>query len=85
MLVDFSQKLNKGDFFVKLCKVFLGQKHIYTLQMIPPSTKDCAGILVKIESSEVKLESGVETKEDKIEINNSYADIVIHRESVYRG
>ena len=48
MLADFFTKALQGALFAKFCDVIMGWKHVDTLQMGPPSTKDHVGNLVKV-------------------------------------
>ena len=47
MLADYFTKALQGALFLKFREVMMGWKHIDTLQMGPPSTKECVGNMDK--------------------------------------
>ena len=51
MLAYLFTKALHGAIFVKSRKVIVGWKHIHTLQMGPPSTKERAGNMDEVEST----------------------------------
>ena len=55
MLADFFTKALQGALLAKLRDVIMGWKHADTLQMGPPSTKECVGNVVKVRSNQEKL------------------------------
>ena len=52
MLTDFFTKSLQGALFVKFRDVLMGWKHVDTLQMGPPSTKERVGNVVKVRSNQ---------------------------------
>ena len=48
MLAYFFTKVLQGDMFAKFCDVIMGWKHVDTLQMGPPSTKERVVNVVKV-------------------------------------
>ena len=70
---------------MKFCEVIMGWKHVDTLYMVPPSTNERVGNVVKVESGKREVEYSVETKEENTERGNLYADIFVHGESLYWG
>ena len=85
MLANFFMKSLQGDLFVKFCEVFMGWKHIDTLQMVPPSTKECVVNVFKVGSRKREVKSSVDTKEENSKSKKSYVDIFIHGDSLYWG
>ena len=47
----------------------MGWKHVYTLQVGPPSTNDWVGNVVKVKSNQEEIESNMETEGDKAGYN----------------
>ena len=85
MLADLLVKSLQGALFVKFCEVIMVWKHVYTLHMGPPSTKECVIYTVEVESIKGEVEYSAETKEENTERNKLYSDIVIHWQSLYWG
>ena len=52
ILADFFTKSLQGALFAKFCDVIIGWKHIDTLQMGPPSTKENVVDVVKVRSNQ---------------------------------
>ena len=52
MLAYFFTKSLQGALFAKFHDVIMGWKHVDTLQMGPPSTKENAGNIVKVRSNQ---------------------------------
>ena len=52
ILTDFSTKALQGSLFAKFRDVIMRWKHVDTLQMGPPSTKENAGNIVKVRSNQ---------------------------------
>ena len=52
ILAGFFTKSLQGALFAKFCDVIMGWKHIDTLQMGPPSTKERFGDVVKVRSNQ---------------------------------
>ena len=50
MLADFFTKDLQGSQFAKFRDVIMRWKHVDTLQMVPPSTKERVGNVVKVRS-----------------------------------
>ena len=48
MLAEFFTKALQGAIFAKVCDMIMGWKHVDTLQMEPPSTKECVVNVVKV-------------------------------------
>ena len=80
MLAEFFTKALQGALFAKVCDMIMGWKNVDTLQMEPPSTKECVVNVVKVSSNqeEIKssmdkggkiIESSVETEGDRTGYN----------------
>ena len=52
MLAYFFTKSPEGALFAKFCDVIMGWKHVDTLHMGPPSTKERVGNVVKVRSNQ---------------------------------
>ena len=61
MLAYFSTKYLQGSLFAKFCDVIMGWKHVYTLEMEPPWTKEHVGNAVKVRSNQEEIKSNMET------------------------
>ena len=61
MFTDFLTKSIQGALFAKFRDVIMGRKHVYTLQMGPPSTKEHVGNVVKVRSNQEEIDSNMET------------------------
>ena len=53
--------------FAKFCDVIMEWKHVDTLQMEPPSTKEHVGNVVKVRSNQEEIKSNMETRGEIIE------------------
>ena len=61
MLADFFTKALQGALLEKIHDMIMGWKHVYTLQMGPPPTKERVGNVVKVRSNKEEIESNMET------------------------
>ena len=61
MLAEFFTKSLQGALFAKFCDVIMVWKHVDTLQMGPPSTKEHVGNVVKVRSNQEEIKSNMET------------------------
>ena len=52
MLADFFTKALQGALFTNFRDVIMGWKHVNTLQMVPPSTKESVGNVVQVRSNQ---------------------------------
>ena len=52
MLADFFTKSLQGSLIAQVCDMTMGWKHVYTLQIRPPSTKERVGNEVKVMSNQ---------------------------------
>ena len=52
IIADFFTKSLQGALFAKFCDVIMGWKHLYNLQMGPPSTKERVENVVKVRSNQ---------------------------------
>ena len=57
----------QGALFEKICDMIMGWKHVDTLQMGPPSTKERVGNVVNVSSNQEENESKMETGGERIE------------------
>ena len=55
MLADFFTKNLQGALFTKFCDTIMGWKHVDTLQMGLPSTKEGDGNVVKVRSNQEEI------------------------------
>ena len=55
MLTDFLTKALQGALFSKFHDVIMGWKHVDTLHMIPTSTKEHVGNVIKFRSNQEKI------------------------------
>ena len=78
MVAYLFTKSLQGELFVNFCEVIMGWKHIDTLQMGPPSNRECVRDKEEVESSREVIESNIETKDEKLVRKKLYVDIVIH-------
>ena len=76
MIADFFTNSLQGDLFVKFYEVIMGWKHVDTPHIVPPSTKECAGYVVRTGSNKKVIEYSVEIKGEETERKTLYADIV---------
>ena len=60
MLAYFLTKILQGSIFAKFRDVRMGWKHVDTLQMGPPSTRERVGDVVKFKSSQEEIDSIME-------------------------
>ena len=67
MLTDFLTKALQGALFSKFHDVIMGWKHVDTLHMGPPLTKERVGNVVKFRSNQEEIESSMETGGERIE------------------
>ena len=67
MLTDISTKALQEALFAKFRDEIMGWRHVDTLQMGPPSTKESVGNVVKFRSNQEELESNMETGGERIE------------------
>ena len=67
MLAYFFTKALQGSLFAKFFDVTMGWKHVYTLQMGPPSTKERVENVVKVRSNQEEIESNMDTGGERIE------------------
>ena len=67
MLADFFTKALQGSLFAKFHDMIMGWKHVDTLQMGPPSTKERVGNVVNVSSNQEENESKMETGGEIIE------------------
>ena len=77
MLADLFTKALQGALFVKLRELIGGWKYIDTLQMVPPSNKECLANMYKVRSSKEVIKSNAEVKYEKVGRKKSYVDISI--------
>ena len=49
--------------------VIMGWKHVYNLQMVPSSTNERVGNVVKVRSKQEEIKSNMETGGERIESN----------------
>ena len=76
MLADFFTKALQGASFIKFREVIMGWKHIDTLQMGPPSTKERVGNMDEAYPSLKAYPISKKEKERERRGMTSYADIV---------
>ena len=56
-------KYLQGELFVKFCEVIMGCKHIDTIKMGPPSTKERVGNMEEVESIKEEINPNIKTKD----------------------
>ena len=66
MFADFFTKSLQGALFAKFRDVIMGWKHVDNLQMVPPSTKERVGNLVKVGSNQEEINSNMDTGGERI-------------------
>ena len=71
MLAGFyNTKALQGALFVKFREVIVGWKHVDTLQLVPPSTKERVVNMYKVKYRKKVIDSNVETKDKMWERRN---------------
>ena len=69
ILADLFTKYLQESLFTDFRDVIMGWKHVDTLQMGPPSTKEIVGNLVKFRSNQEEIDSNMEIGGERIEFS----------------